>query len=593
MDRSFRSTGITRFVVAPVAAFAFTASVAPCLQAQQARDLAASTVRSPGSAASSARMTIEAPEKRLFVGSSIRLKARVVDATGMTRSEVGAKWSSSSPMVASVDQFGVLTAGRPGAVTLRVSADGLTAERRFTVEANLIRTLTLTATHESARTGDVVQVQAVAYDAQGGRIANAPITYSLIASVDDTAASRAAAAEIDEKGRFVAHTAGDYTVLAVAPTVSTQRSIRVTARGVAQAVSLVGRAPIRDRETTDLHVWQAQDGRDYMVACASGAGARAYFFDVTDPTKPALADSVSVDSRSISDCAVDQDGKVAVIARQDATSRASGLLILDVSNPRDVKTLSAFADGLQGGSHNLFVYRKHVYLVNNSRRLDIISIDDPTRPKRASSFELEASTQPIHDVWVADGVAYVSQGRDGVALVDVGNGAKGGSAAKPVKIATARYPLGSMHAAQPYRTRTGKSYLIVGDERLHADSAAEPTGSAPRASGYAHIIDVTDPLRQEEVARYEVPEASPMNLWVEGERLYAAYSNGGLRVVDLSGELKGNLYSQGREIARFVPADRQGLVPNTAYTVGVQPYKGHIFLADRNSGVWIVRLDGR
>ena len=35
------------------------------------------------------------------------------------------------------------------------------------------------------------------------------------------------------------------------------------------------------------------------------------------------------------------------------------------------------------------------------------------------------------------------------------------------------------------------------------------------------------------------------------EIMYVAYFNGGLRVVDISGELVGDLYRQGREIAKF------------------------------------------
>lgn len=39
------------------------------------------------------------------------------------------------------------------------------------------------------------------------------------------------------------------------------------------------------------------------------------------------------------------------------------------------------------------------------------------------------------------------------------------------------------------------------------------------------------------------------NLWVEDNILYIGYYNGGLRVVDISRELRGDLYRQGREMA--------------------------------------------
>jgi len=90
-----------------------------------------------------------------------------------------------------------------------------------------------------------------------------------------------------------------------------------------------------------------------------------------------------------------------------------------------------------------------------------------------------------------------------------------------------------------------------------------------------------------------VPEAGTHNLWVEGDRLYAAFYNGGLRVIDISGELKGDLYQQGREIARYKAYDASGIVPNAPMTWGPQPHKGHVFFTEFNSGLWSVKLEPR
>ena len=48
---------------------------------------------------------------------------------------------------------------------------------------------------------------------------------------------------------------------------------------------------------------------------------------------------------------------------------------------------------------------------------------------------------------------------------------------------------------------------------------------------------------------------------------------------------------RGREIAWFLPADVEGKIPNAPMTWGPQPYKGHIFFTDWNSGLWSVKLD--
>jgi hypothetical protein len=94
------------------------------------------------------------------------------------------------------------------------------------------------------------------------------------------------------------------------------------------------------------------------------------------------------------------------------------------------------------------------------------------------------------------------------------------------------------------------------------------------------------------VARYEVPEAGPHNYWIdwENEIMYVAHFNAGLRVVDISGELMGDLYRQGREVSKFFSDDGQGFTPNAPFVWGPQPHKGHIFFADFNSGLWAVRL---
>ena len=73
--------------------------------------------------------------------------------------------------------------------------------------------------------------------------------------------------------------------------------------------------------------------------------------------------------------------------------------------------------------------------------------------------------------------------------------------------------------------------------------------------------------------------------------LYVAYYNAGVRVVDISGELMGDLYNQGREIAWILPADPNGYIPNAPFTWGAQLHKGHIFYSDWNSGLWAAKLE--
>jgi hypothetical protein len=133
-------------------------------------------------------------------------------------------------------------------------------------------------------------------------------------------------------------------------------------------------------------------------------------------------------------------------------------------------------------------------------------------------------------------------------------------------------------------------YLFVGDEIFPAGwDADQPID----ARGYIHVLDMSDIDNPVEVARYEVPEAGAHNVWAEGDRLYVGYYQAGLRVLDISGELRGDLYAQGREIAVIRTTDENTTTPNWPMAWGAQLHKGRIYSSDLNSGLWITELRER
>ena len=79
-------------------------------------------------------------------------------------------------------------------------------------------------------------------------------------------------------------------------------------------------------------------------------------------------------------------------------------------------------------------------------------------------------------------------------------------------------------------------------------------------------------------------------MWVVDDVMYIGYYNGGARVVDVSGELRGELYDQGREVAHFWSGDAEAYRPNLPFAWGAFPYKGHIYINDVHGGLWITRL---
>ena len=133
-------------------------------------------------------------------------------------------------------------------------------------------------------------------------------------------------------------------------------------------------------------------------------------------------------------------------------------------------------------------------------------------------------------------------------------------------------------------------YLFVGDEIFPPGWDAD---SRIDTRGYLHVLDMSDIENPVEVARYEVPEAGVHNVWAEGDRLYVAYYQAGLRVLDISGELRGDLYKQGREIATILTTDENTTTPNWPMAWGAQIHKGMIYSSDINSGLWITELKER
>ncbi len=66
--------------------------------------------------------------------------------------------------------------------------------------------------------------------------------------------------------------------------------------------------------------------------------------------------------------------------------------------------------------------------------------------------------------------------------------------------------------------------------------------------------------------------------------------SGGIRVVDISGDLMGDLYKQGREIGYILTGDKDSYIPFATMAWGAQLYKGYVFYSDWNSGLGAAKV---
>ena len=556
------------------------------------------------------------PVKTAYEGTRIKFFAKIFDQAGLLRNDIEPIFNSSNEKIASFDKFGNLSINQRGRVELTVSIKDKTYKNIFSrtdlrIIRNPVRKIELSMKEGSYRTGDVITFVAKAKTASGKEITDIPIEFSYTGKAN-YGIGLPASGLITPEGKFVAENPGEYTVYATSSGYTSSLTIKIKARNIQKRAQLIGHGLITDVFTSDLWVWQGVDefsDRDFAITGTWEANGEAYFWEVTDPSNLVIIDTVTVDARTVNDVKISSDGRIGVMTREGASSRKNGIVILDVSDPFNVKILSEFSDGLTGGVHNAFIYDNHVYAVNNGRKYDIINISDPTNPWKVNSYELNTPGHSIHDVWIENGIAYSSNWSDGVHVVDIGGlqfseenrhtimknpilqSAGKGSTRNPILMTSKDDTTGRNHAAFPFLSQsTGDFYVIAGDEHFPFGLGEIQNKEPANPRGGYHFLNMNDYKNPVEEAIYQVPEAGSHNLWVKGDTLYTAFYQGGLRVVDISGELLGDLYKQGREIAFYLSNHPEGRIPNATMAWGPQPYKNHIFFADMNSGLYAVKL---
>jgi hypothetical protein len=552
-------------------------------------------------------ITVRPAVTKLLAGQRLRLDATALTATGDAREDV-VRWATSNARVVTVDE-GVLTALAPGEATITASvgtgAASMTATAR-TVESKLAVqvipatgiTASLTPEKAQARQGDVVRFALNVRDANGNAVTG--LTPSWTFSPGHGA--------IDEDGAFVGNTAGRYSVSANLGARSADAVVTLSARDVRRPTTVVGRLPRKEFHSSE--VWVHPDGKHAYLGTTLG-GDRIYAIDVSNPGKPVITDSIMANSRSMNDVMVTADGKWMVFTREGAADRKNGIVIASTADPAHPKPVSEFTDGVTAGVHSAFVYTQprhgtHVYLTNSGTgSLNIIDINDPLKPKRVGEWRSRDTRagRSLHDIDVKDGLAYVSYWSDGLVILDVGNGMKGGSPSNPVLVSNYRYNAESLYpgAAADYGpgfisgTHTAwrhKNYVFIADEVFPPTA---PTGTwdvaSIRAYGRLQVIDVSDIEKPKAVAWYEPEYGGVHNVWAAGDTLYVGAYNGGFHAFDVSGELRGDLKAQGRTIAEVMPSSPDGVVPNRVMTWGAVVKNGLIYVNDMISGLWIVRIE--
>lgn len=311
---------------------------------------------------------------------------------------------------------------------------------------------------------------------------------------------------------------------------------------------------------------------------------------------PTLASSVTVpEIATVSDVQVSDDGQVLVLSGEFGTH--AGIYAYSLSDPARPSFLDSAQVG-EAGVHTVTMAtinsRNYAFAARNpglsgnptadQPALVIYDITDPRNITHSATVPVP-EFYGIHDTFVRDGLAFTFVWDRGFIIYDVGNGIRGGSPSSPVEVS--RLITSSNGASSPAVHNGWWFHNPVTSERRYLFIGQEGPGVfGSRSSGDIHVVDVSDLAHPREVAFFHLNGAGTHNFWMDEARqvLYAAYYNGGVVALDVSGTLSGDLSS--RLLSQVQPGGS-----GDTFTWGVQLANGSLYAIDMLTGLWQLRTE--
>jgi hypothetical protein len=367
---------------------------------------------------------------------------------------------------------------------------------------------------------------------------------------------------------------------------------------VSQPLSVSGLGRIENRFTGEVAVhgttaYTTTWGSTPRVAGVIGNAVNIW--DVSGPA-PTLVDSVIVpgNTRTTGDVAVVADGDLLVVATELVPGR---IVIYDNTLPRAPRELSTFTSpDTDPGVHTaevgrvngrLYAFLAVVASGVKPSRLVTVDITDPIAPQQVAAVAIGSPF--IHDTHLRDGLLFLALWNIGIEIWDVGGGGMGGTPVQPKVLGRVSTVGGEAHNVLWFHdAATGsKRYAFVGEEG--------PGVVGSSSSGDIHVVDLCDLANPREVAFYHEDGAGTHNFSGDESEgvLYAAYYNGGVRALDVRGDLgtcpaeqrdetgRCDLSLMGRRMSSAL-ADRSA----PFYVWGVEYRAGFVYASDMWHGLW-------
>jgi len=357
----------------------------------------------------------------------------------------------------------------------------------------------------------------------------------------------------------------------------------------------LGHGVVNDRWTAEVAV---RDNYAYTSTWSNRAGARGdavKIWNVAGNT-PVLVDSLIVTGAgTTSDVQISDDGGLLVVSTENGAN--NGIAIYDRTNPAVPVLLRRWTHPETGpGVHTVKLGRvngrHYAFLSINTgstgARLMIVDITDPSNPQFVWSERMGAPY--VHDVFVRDGILFTALWDDGLRIYDIGGGGRGGSPSSPVVMGSVKTRTGNIHNIwwfhDPSVGGSGKRYVFLGEE-----STSGVGFSSRSAAGDVHVIDVSNMSTPVQVAQFAVQGAGSHNFSMDEQSgiLYAAYYNGGVRAIDVRGQL-GTCTTAQRNADGFCDLRLMGREKAVAltddYVWGVAWQGTHLYASDMEDGLY-------
>ncbi|HEU4525021.1 MAG TPA: hypothetical protein VFR62_08360 [Gemmatimonadales bacterium] len=344
---------------------------------------------------------------------------------------------------------------------------------------------------------------------------------------------------------------------------------------------------VTERFTSDLwiHAGYAYTGTWGGFEREGNPGNALKVWALDDTGAPDQADSVVLSNvGTVSDVEVSADGAVLMLSTERGSG--AGLYLYDLADPARPALLDSVhvAEGLHTATFGEIAGRRYAFTARNpgTPALTIFDVTDPSDIELAASVPIPP-TYGIHDTYVRDGLAFVFAWDAGVIIYDVGSGIRGGSPESPVEVSRLVTAAGS--AGSPAVHNGWWFHNPVTDEARYLFIGQEGPGSiGASSSGDIHVVDVSDLANPREVASFQLEGAGVHNFWMDEEAqvLYAAYYNGGVIALDVSGTLSGDLSSRLLGQVRF---------GGETFAWGVMLANGWLYASDMVSGLWQVAVE--